>query len=87
MCMHVQAHTNMVIWINTAGLNLFHACNSYIQVQVGFELTTNLLKYLNNGTDKESSDNVEIEVRDKERRIHFKQDLIIEFNNRSRQVS
>ncbi|KAK2147788.1 hypothetical protein LSH36_535g01010 [Paralvinella palmiformis] len=55
-------------------------------VQVGYELRADLLKYLNDDTDVNSG-NVEIEVRDKERRIHFRQDLVIEFINSSRQVN
>lgn len=61
----------------------------FSQVQVGFRLCSELLhlaELLTAGEDAQRED-VKLETRKHERRLHFKQDLIIQFSNNTIQVN
>ena len=59
------------------------------QIQVAFRVSMDLLGYLESfGSDSEEKpEGVELEENEDERKLHFKQDLLLEFNNGSSQVS
>ena len=63
-------------------------------MQVGFRISLDLLEYLEcfKPTESEASeerakpDGVEMEEHDGERKLHFSQDLVVEFGNKTQQV-